>query len=256
MAEQALPYATYCDAVARETARIAEVARAHDPEAKVECCPGWTLADVVRHVGVLRQWFAAMIDRRSPERLPVDEIDYGLPADAADYPDWLLSRQAEVDRVLRAADPDAAMWTWGPGGRVRFWARRMSMELLVHRYDAELAAGEVTPFDPVLAADGVAEFLVNLPSANSFTPGVDNLRGDGETIGFGVWGTEVDWMVRLDPDKFGLVPAVAEPDATVSAETPDALLLLVYGRIGVDDPRVRTTGAADLLDKWLTHSKF
>jgi hypothetical protein len=107
-----------------------------------------------------------------------------------------------------------------------------------------------------LAADGVAEFLVNLPSAVTFTPGVAELRGDGRTIGFGVWGTEVDWTVRLDPDSFGLVPAVPDPDATVSAETVEALLLLVYGRIGADDPRIKTTGDPALLERWFTCSKF
>jgi uncharacterized protein (TIGR03083 family) len=251
-----LSYSTYCDGIEREVARIVEVARAHDRDAAVPCCPDWTIADVVRHVGVLQQWFAAMVDQRSPQRLEFGKVDFGVPADAADYPDWVESRHVEVAKVLRAADPDASMWTWAPSGQVRFWARRMQMELLVHRYDVEVAAGDVTSFDPAVAADGVAEFLVNLPSAAGFAPAVAELRGDGQTIGFGVWGTEVSWSVRLDPDSFGLTEAVTEPDATVSAETPDALLLLIYGRIGVDDPRIRTAGDAQLLEKWLTHSKF
>ncbi|HTI25894.1 MAG TPA: maleylpyruvate isomerase family mycothiol-dependent enzyme [Kutzneria sp.] len=249
-------YAVYCDAIEREVARIGEVGRTHDLAAEVPCCPGWTLGDVVKHVGVLQQWFAAMIERQSAQRLPFGEVDFGVPAEVADYPEWLVARQAEVGKVLRAADPDAAMYTWGPGGEVRFWVRRMLMECLVHRYDAELAAGELTAVDPALAADGVEEFLVNLPSAEGFAPDVANLRGSGQTIGFGVWGTEVDWTVRLDADSFGLVSAVDDPDATVSAETAEALLLLVYGRIGRDDARIRIEGEADLLDKWFTHSKF
>lgn len=249
-------YSVYCEAIPDEMARIVSVARAHDLDTKVPTCPGWTLTDLVRHVGLLQQWFAAMISRRSPSRLSHTEVDYGLPDDPADYPDWLASRNAEVVGVLAAADPDAAMWTWGPGGTVGFWARRMLMELLVHRYDAEAAVGSPSGLDPVLASDGVDEFLANLPSAATFTPELASLRGDGQTIGFGVWGTEVDWAVRLDPDSFGLAPAVAEPDATVSAETPEALLLLVYGRIGADDPRVKSSGDPELLAKWFAHSKF
>ena len=251
-----LSYPTYCDAVAREAARIAEVIRAHDLTTEVPSCPGWTLADLVRHLGVLQQWFAAMIDRRSPTRLSQDEVDFELPLDVDGYPDWFASRSVEVDKVLRAADPDAVMYTWGPGGRVAFWARRMLMEFAVHRYDAELAVGELTEIDSAVAADGVEEFLVNLPSAVTFLPEIANLRGDGEAIGIGVWGTEVDWAVRLDPESFGLVPAVAEPDATVSAQSAEALLLLVYGRIGPDDPRIKTTGDAELLAKWFRYSKF
>jgi uncharacterized protein (TIGR03083 family) len=249
-------YSTYCAAISREVARIGEVATTHDLAAPVPCCPEWTLLDVVDHVGRLQQWFAAMIERRSRQRLPFGEVDFGRPTEPADFPGWLLDRHVGVAEVLRAADPDAVMWTWGVGGDVRFWARRMLMECLVHRYDAELAAGELTPIDPALAADGVAEFLVNLPSAVMFTPDLANLRGTGQTIGFGVWGTEVDWTVRLDSDAFGLVPAVGDPDATISAETAEALLLLVYGRIGPDDARIKTVGEADLLTKWFTHSKF
>src|SRR4051794_40460447 len=115
-------YSTYCDAIDREAARIAEVGRSHDLAAPVPCCPEWTLADVLKHVGVLQQWFAAMVERQSPQRLPFGEVDFGLPADAADYAEWLAARHVEVDKVLRAADPDGAMYTWGPGGRVAFWA--------------------------------------------------------------------------------------------------------------------------------------
>jgi uncharacterized protein (TIGR03083 family) len=251
-----LPYTTYCDAIARETARIAAIAAGSDLAAKVPSCPDWTLADVVRHVGGLQRWFAAMIDRVTPTRLAPEEFDYQLPADVTDYPDWYASGFVEVDKVLRAADPDATMYSWGPDNRVTFWVRRMLMELLVHRHDAELAVDDVTEIDSVLAADGVEEFLVNLPSVAKFSSRVGDLRGDGLTIGFGVWGTEVDWTVRLDPDSFGLTPAVAEPDAIASAETAEALLLLVYGRIGIDDPRIKASGDAALLEKWFKHARF
>jgi uncharacterized protein (TIGR03083 family) len=247
-----LPYATYREAITGEAARIASIVAAHDLTTKVPSCPEWTLADLVQHVGVLQQWFAAMIDRRSPTRLSPREGDYGLPS-ADGYPQWYASRAAEVDKVLLAADPDAAMYTWGPGGRVAFWARRMLMELVVHRHDAELAAGSVTEIDPVLAADGVDEFLVNLPSAEMFTPGLANLRGHGETVRFAAPGAE--WTVRLDPESFGLVPT-GTPDAAATASSAEALLLLVYGRIGADDPRIETRGAAALLVKWFTDTKF
>src|SRR5262249_48004313 len=111
-------YSTYCDAVSDEVARIAEIARDHDPATPVPSCPDWTLAGLVRQGGLPQQWFAAMITRRSPSRLPVQEVDYGLPAEVADYPDWLASRHVDVAKALRAADPDAEMWTWGPGRRV------------------------------------------------------------------------------------------------------------------------------------------
>ena len=56
-----------------------------------------------------------------------------------------------------------------------FWARRMAVETAVHRYDAQLAAGDPQPVERMLAADGVDEYLDVLP----FWPGYANVRGNG-----------------------------------------------------------------------------
>jgi uncharacterized protein (TIGR03083 family) len=170
-----------------------------------------------------------------------------------------------VAAVLRDTDPGAAMWTWGEDRHARFWARRMLFETLVHRVDAERAVGRESGIDPVLAADGVDEFLVNLPYAGLFAPGVQKLRGTGETVAFrctdsaGAVGEE--WRVRLDPDGFRLLgpaddTARTGPDtAAVHGQAAD-LLLLLYGRRSYQEAAFDVSGRAETLDLWFAHTAF
>ena len=44
---------------------------------------------------------------------------------------------------------------WADDKTVGYIRRRQAHEALIHRLDAELTAGAVTPLDPDLAADGV-----------------------------------------------------------------------------------------------------
>ena len=62
----------------------------------------------------------------------------------------------ELRAEFRAREPGAPAPTWfGPDQTVGFWIRRMAQETVIHRIDAELAAGlPVTPVPGDLAADG------------------------------------------------------------------------------------------------------
>ncbi|GAA3118966.1 maleylpyruvate isomerase family mycothiol-dependent enzyme [Streptomyces rameus] len=263
-----LPYDTYREAIERETRRFAETVSGADPAGTVPCCPGWTLADLTQHVGALQRWFCALLSRRVQEPPRSREVDLGLPGDVRDYADWVAAGVPEVSAVLRATDPHAAMWAWGEDQHARFWARRMLFETLVHRVDAERAVGRETDVDPVLAADGVDEFLANLPHAGLFAPGVTELHGDGETIAFrsadsgeetGKAGEE--WRVRLDRDGFRLLPhtggdAASRPDSvTVHGRAAD-LLLLLYGRRSYQEPVFDVSGEVAVLDRWFSHTAF
>ena len=48
---------------------------------------------------------------------------------------------------------------WAEDKTVGYIARRQAHEALIHRLDAELTTGDVTPLDPELASDGVDEAL-------------------------------------------------------------------------------------------------
>lgn len=271
-----LPYTRYRQAIERETARLAEVARGVDPATPVPSCPGWTVADLTRHVGSLQRWFSSLLSRLVQEPPRSREVELGLPDSAEEYPRWVEAGIPRVAAVLEATDPLAPMWAWGADQHARFWARRMLFETLVHRVDAELSTGHASPLDPELAADGVDEFLVNLPHAHLFAPAVAELKGDGETLVFqcagaatGGGATETghgaggEWWVRLEADGFRLLDRAAaaadtaSPDArtTVRGEAAD-LLLLLYGRRSYQDGAFEVTGPPATLDRWFAHTAF
>ncbi|MGJ5756047.1 uncharacterized protein (TIGR03083 family) [Streptomyces puniciscabiei] len=258
-----LPYATYREAVARETLRFSEVVKGADPTVPVLSCPGWTLTDLTQHVGALQRWFATLLTRRVQEPPRSRDVELGLPQDVRDYPDWVAAGVPDVAAVLRDTDPEAPMWVWGEDRHARFWARRMLFETLVHRVDAEHAVGLPSDIDPVLAADGVDEFLVNLPHAGLFAPGVTKLRGDGETLAFrstgGEGGPGEEWRMRLEGDGFRPVdPGAGEAEPVTAAVRGQAadLLLLLYGRRSYQDSAFEVSGPAAVLDNWFAHTAF
>ncbi|MGW5464362.1 maleylpyruvate isomerase family mycothiol-dependent enzyme [Streptomyces sp. NPDC003996] len=258
-----LPYDTYREAVARETLRFCEVTEGVDPATPVASCPDWTLADLTRHVGALQRWFCTLLTRLVQEPPRSRDVELGLPEHASDYPGWVAAGVPAVAAVLRDTDPGAPMWVWGEDRHARFWVRRMLFETLVHRVDAERAVGLTPDIDPVLAADGVDEFLVNLPYAGFFAPGVTKLRGDGETLAFRGTGVEggpgEEWRMRLDPDGFRPVGGEAEDPGPVTVAVRGQaadLLLLLYGRRSYEDSGFEVSGQAAVLDNWFAHTAF
>ncbi|MEV4442139.1 maleylpyruvate isomerase family mycothiol-dependent enzyme [Streptomyces sp. NPDC049577] len=260
-----LPYDTYRQAIERETLRFAEVAEGADPATPVPSCPGWTLAELTRHVGALQRWFSTLLTGLVQEPPRSRDVELGLPEHPEEYAHWVAAGVPDVAAVLRATDPRAAMWAWGEDQHARFWARRMLFETLVHRIDAERAAGRASDVDPALAADGVDEFLVNLPYAGLFAPAVTKLRGDGETIAFrctdGAGGTGEEWRVRLEPNGFRLLPPAApgtepsEARAAVEGKAAD-LLMLLYGRRSYRETAFAVSGDVTTLDHWFAHTAF
>ena len=244
-------------AVASQTARFAALVKGADLATPVPSCPGWTLADLVRHAGSVQRWFSVLLHQQVQEPPRSREVDLRLPAELDGYPDWLAESAAVAADAFAATGPDVPMWAWGADQHARFWARRMLFETLLHRVDAELALGLRPVVDSALAQDGVDEFLVNLPFAAFFAPKVAELRGTGETIRFRATDGDGDWLVRLRPDGFGLAAdgAAIAADATVSGAAAD-LLLLVYGRLQHDAAVFAVDGDQELLARWFANSAF
>jgi uncharacterized protein (TIGR03083 family) len=145
----------YLAHVERDAARIAAMGRL-GMEAAVPSCPGWTVADLIAHTGVVYAHKATIVGDGwiDEEPAPVDPPD-------ADILGWFELQAAEMLAVLAAANPKAPAATWhGPDQTVGFWRRRMAHESVIHRLDAELAHAAVTPIDAALAADGIDEILL------------------------------------------------------------------------------------------------
>ncbi|MHA7957044.1 maleylpyruvate isomerase family mycothiol-dependent enzyme [Streptomyces sp. L500] len=252
-------------AVVAETARFVATVKAADLSTPVPSCPGWTLADLTRHTGHVHRWFTELLRRRVQQPPTSREVDLRLPEHPDGYPDWLTDGAAQAAEVFAATDLDAPMWAWGLDQHARFWARRMLFETLVHRADAERALGLSPRIDRELAVDGIDEFLTNLPFASLFAPRTAELRAPDRTVRFcctdGDGDGSGDWLIRLRPDGFGLVPAGTgttgpdTADATVRGTAAD-LLLLLYGRLDRESDAFRLEGDRELLAHWFAHSAF
>jgi len=252
------PTVDHRTAVAAETARFVAAVQDADPAAAVPSCPGWTLADLIRHTGSVHRWFSVLLRARIQEPPRTREVDLMLPEQEDGYAGWLAESATVAEGVFAATDPNLPMWAWGADQHARFWVRRMLFETLLHRMDAELALGRRPVVDRALAVDGIDEFLVNLPFAGFFAPKVANLRGPDRTILFRTTDGDDAWRVLLRPDGFGLdtaLTAASTADATVRGSAAD-LLLLVYGRLTCEGDAFAREGDEQLLADWFANSAF
>jgi uncharacterized protein (TIGR03083 family) len=245
----------YCAAVEAEVARFVELVEHADPATPVPSCPGWTMADLVKHHGTTHRWVEHVVRHRQKERIRSREVRLDLPDDVASYPEWLAEGAASLVATLRATDPDTSMWTVGADQHARFWARRVLYEAVVHRADAELALGREPAIDPETAVDGIDEFLTNLPFFEWIADGVRDLGRHSDTLHLHATDCDGEWMITLRPD--GVTWGHGHGKGTVAVRaTASDLLLLTYGRLRPADGRYVVFGDQQLLDHWLKACAF
>jgi uncharacterized protein (TIGR03083 family) len=134
----------------------AEAVLAHGWTAHVPGCPGWTLADLVRHLAEVQHFWVWVLRTRAtspaaypePPRHPQDEL-LG----------WLAAQHAELETALAGADPTERVWTWAPQQDVAFVLRRQVHEAVVHTVDVEQVLGDVRPIPARVGLDGLDEWL-------------------------------------------------------------------------------------------------
>ena len=239
----------FCERAEQEISALAAVvADAPDVAKDVPSCPGWTVADLAQHTGTIHRWATAIVETEATARVPAPEA--ASPWESADgWAQWLASGAAPLLATLRSAGPLTAVWSWGPGRTSGWWARRMLHETTVHRADAELALGVADPvIDPVVAADGIDEFLFNLPSARRPYKHLASLP-TGASMHLHATDSDGEWLVRFTES--GIAWERGHARATVAVRGPVALLLLfTYGRVPGADERFAVFGDASVLDAW------
>jgi len=234
---QPLPFEDYLDHLRTESARFRDVLATCDPTARVPACPDWDAADLLWHLTGVQAFWAEVV-RTRPAAVPED---YESTLPRPDTHEGLLSafdeHSAALQAALGGADPAEEAWHWSSDHTVGASIRRQAHEALVHRLDAEEAAGSVTPLDARLASDGVLEAL---------------------TVMYGgcpPWGTITpsDRVVDVRMTDTGDVLHVAlarftgtDPEGTAYDE-PDLAL------VDSGDPLATVTGLAADLDAWLWH---
>ena len=229
----------YLDHLAAESRRFRDTLAGCAPDAVVPSCPEWTATDLLRHLAHVQAFWAWVVGHRpdGPEAFE----DPALPEGHTDLLAAFDRHSAALTDALRAADPAEAAWTWHDTRKdVAFVLRRQAHEALVHRRDAELAAGALSPFPPDLAADGVDEALDVMfggcPPWGTFTPGPRHVRVDVTDTGDTVWvvlgrftGTSPDGEV-CDDDDVHVVADPGVPPSAVLAGTAEALDTALWRR--------------------------
>jgi uncharacterized protein (TIGR03083 family) len=234
---------TYMHHLARDGRRMAELARG-DLEAMVPTCPDWKLVDLIEHTGMVHRWQTTTVRDRPPS-FPDESVWRLGPADGVSWADWFQAGVDDAVRVIGAADPASGCWTWfEPDQTAGFFQRRITLETLVHRLDAELAAtGTITAVDPVLGTDAIDEVFDVMVPATAPSP----VGGRGETVHLHATDGDGEWVVTLLADTVTVERTHAKADAAVRASTAD-LVLFIWGREPVGPvERFGDPAAAELL---------
>lgn len=246
--------------IEKSTAAIAALVDTADEALPIPTCPEWTLRQLATHIGRAQRWAAEIVGTRSPKMIEFRAVPDGrLPDDPAGRAPWLINGAALLVANLRDAGDDL-VWTFPGLAPAGFWARRMAHETVVHRADAQLAAGQEFAVAPVLAADAIDEWLTLLMPGEppqqderslALPPGRslhihatdDELGGTGE------------WLIANGPDGCTVAAGHGKADAAVSGPAAELLLVLLR-RKPASDQAVRVFGDQELLGTWLAHSSF
>jgi uncharacterized protein (TIGR03083 family) len=217
-------------------AAFADAATEH-LDAPVASCPGWDVAELVRHLGGIYTWVTSIL--RAGGQPPGDALDES-PSELDALVPWFRQAHRTLHRELGSLDPDDPAWVFVSSApqNAGWWYRRQAQETSIHRYDAEAAAGQARPLDPELAADGVDEFLtLFLPRVLSRNP-VDGLKG---TLHMHATDTPGEWS--LDLDSANLTPRREHAKADTAVRGPaSALNLWLWNRVPLEESDLEVFG--------------
>lgn len=218
--------------------------------ARVPTCPGWRIAELLRHVGYVHRWAAMHVERASPELVEgpsEEEILQRGPAED-ELLDWYREGHTALIGTLTSAEPTLSCWTFlDAPSPLAFWARRQAHETAIHRADAEAALGSSSSFDTDFAADGIDELLVG------FAPGERLAASINTHKVLGVYSRDTGdcWQVSVDPEGIVARRGTGPADCTIEGAASD-LYLTLWNRTRTEDARLAITGDSNVLQLWRT----
>jgi uncharacterized protein (TIGR03083 family) len=239
------------DTLRIEGGLLADAAGRAEVTATVPTCPGWTVRDLLLHVGGVHRWATMVVGDRCTGPVDIDQpydIVAELPADDGLLA-WFRAGHADLVRTLSEAPADTECWAFLPApSPLAFWARRQAHETTVHRTDAEAAAhATTTPVTTPVAADGVDELLTCFVSGRN-----RRLRANrGWTLLVHATDVATRWRVRVGPELPRVDRVTEDVPADWSVAGPAAsLYLALWNRRPWTDLTVTGGTSAELADRW------
>lgn len=212
-----------------------------DIGADVPTCPGWTVQDLVDHLGYILAWAREALRAGEPAHPP--ELDHvEAPADREELRAWFCERADTLVEALDDVGTTAPCWGFGERPRTSaFWWRRMTHETAIHLHDLRAAAagGADAVREPVwrstrLASDAVEEVVrvffprqVRRDRCAPLDAAVLLMPEDADGPG---------WVLAGDGSDDDAIA-----DVTVTGPV-EQLALLVWHRLSVDDDRLTIQG--------------
>ena len=235
----------------------------------VPSCPGWTVSDLILHLGMVHRMVGHVIgERLSAPPDSADRSSFDLPADRLGWPvlvpgpvpgsrsvpgpvpasliDWFVAGARTLGELFQESDPDTAVWTWSVEQTVGFWLWVQSIEAAVHRWDAENAVGAALPIEADIAVGAIGgNFTVLAPVRRAWRQapsGADERYRFSQTDGPGRWTVHFQGAeIRLTDDTGSWDAGSCDTgscDAEVSGTASD-LMLYLWRRIPADRLQVQ-----------------
>ena len=107
-----MDYDRHCAEIVTQAELLATAIKGADLGVRVPSCPDWTLGMLSRHIGGGHRWAEEVVRTRATAFLPDDQVRKLDGDDSGEVPAaWLLEGATRLAETLRAAGPDAAVWT-------------------------------------------------------------------------------------------------------------------------------------------------
>jgi uncharacterized protein (TIGR03083 family) len=228
----------------------------------VPSCPGWSVSDLVMHLGVVHRVVTHIIRDRLPGLPDTGDLTFlGLPADVRGWPrpenapnrgpmpvglpDWFAAGAAALESLFRSCGGSEPAWTWSQEQSTGFWMRIQAIEAAVHRWDAENTISVAQPIEAELARDAVGQtFEVMAPARRAWAQAPP---GSGERLRFRQTDGTGTWAVHLDGDDVRCTEN-GGPCHVELAGTPSDLMLFLWQRVPADQLEVE--GDREMLDRY------
>jgi uncharacterized protein (TIGR03083 family) len=244
----------YAAAFLDENRAFAELFRDVDESGPVPTCPGWTLAQLMRHVGRGDRWAAQIVRDRLDHYLDPRSVEGGKPPpDPADAISWLHGGAQRLVDAVELSGVETPVWTFLGARPANWWIRRRLHETAVHRADAAIATGSEFALDANIAADAITEWLERV-AIQAGSAGAPLPLEDGNTLhlhatdpGLGDAG---EWTVGVDGDGITWSHEHGKGSAALRGGATE-LLLAIVRRVPVADTGIELFGEEAVWQNWL-----
>jgi uncharacterized protein (TIGR03083 family) len=237
----------YLTAIHSAAERLHDHAAQAGLTAAVPSCPGWDVAALVAHQGMVHRWAAANVRGDSDHRTEDSEA---AAATAPDLFAWFDEGvQALTETLIEAPDDlEAMVFLRNAPPPLLFWGRRQAHDTTIHAVDAQAAALRRLPrpaetmINDQLAADGIGELL------RGFVPRrKSKLRSESPYV-IEIRPTDADlrWQVAVSEQPPSSVQGTVWPADAVISGTLVELYLGLWNR---HDP-LYVEGRQDVIEQW------